>query len=160
MGKDAWYLEQQGVRTDKGNYNRQIAFENRVNEFIQKPDDTGDAAQQYPSTQAFEESRTEWNMATAKKGQRRRSAAATRQDMRDMNRTNRAETVLSTAAITNGYTNKDYYERMEKNREKAVEERERVNAAREEKNQRAEKAFQESVERSRTKSKNRTPELS
>jgi hypothetical protein len=158
MGKDAWYLEQHGVRTDKGNYNRQIAYENRVNEFIQKPDDSGEGAAQYPSSQAFAESRTEWNMATGRKGRKRESGA--KQDWRDMNRTSRTETALSTAALTDGYTNNDYYERMEKNRQQALEHHEQQNIARQQKTEQSERSFQEAVERSREKTQSRTPELS
>jgi hypothetical protein len=172
MGKDAWNLEQKGVRTDLGNYNRNIAYENRLQQFTTNSDD-GSGTASYPSSAAFTENQTEWNMATGgNKKKRPVRDAGTLQDFRDMNRSSKAETVLSTAAITDGYTNKDYYERMEKNREKAVETRELENKARVERNEKTgnfskenttpqtDRSFQDAVERSRAESKDRTPELS
>ena len=63
--------------------------------------------------------------------ERKRREILKDQSNRDMNRIARAETVLSTAALTDGYTNKDYFERMEGLRERAVEQHEEMNKARE-----------------------------
>lgn len=60
----------------------------------------------------------------------RRKQAISNQHLRDINRTGKAETVYSTAALTEGYTNKDFFERMEALRLKAMQEREAQNQQR------------------------------
>lgn len=158
MGKDAWAMEQKGIRTRLGDQARTIAFENGIQQYMQKPGEDG-AAGYNAAAEGINEPGSEWSMATGKGKKKERM---NRQDWRDMNRTGKAETVLSTAALTEGYTNRDYYDRMDKLRDKAVEDHEARNRAREEKAPQTKRAFQEAVERSRARSadKQREPELS
>lgn len=145
LGKDAWNMEQKGMRTRLGDHVRQVNFENHVRGFI---DNTGDAAPAQASADEIEQPASEWNMATGK------SERMNRQDWRDMNRTSRAETVLSTAALSDGYTNRDYFDRMDKLRDQAVEDHEARNRQRNSGAPQTERSFREAVERSRAKSSN------
>jgi hypothetical protein len=156
LGKDAWHMEQKGIRTRLGDHVRTVNFENHVRGFIADSDSA--PAPAAASSDDLAQPDSEWSMATGK-GKRQRMNS---QDRRDMNRTGKAETVISNAALTEGYTNRDFFDRMDKLRDKAVEDHEERNRARETKNAQTEKSFQEAVERSRTKrsvDKQREPEL-